>query len=110
MYVVACVFLVWLGLHIPPLLNRSGVEVAGGVARRESGEGGSGSRVLAATSATGSMTDAIAGAGGRDTSRDGVGPRLAYGIMVYQRKGYTPDMTLRQFTRMFEALYDPENT
>lgn len=39
-----------------------------------------------------------------------IGPRLAYGIMVYQRKGHTLQMTLNQFERMFNALYDEENT
>lgn len=108
----ACVLLVWLGLNIPALQNKN----AGGVVEtgvrtevRAKGEG-AGSRVLASNTVS-SVMDATAAAGsGRDTSGDGVGPRLAYGIMVYQRKGYTPAMTVHQFTRMFEALYDPENT
>ena len=111
-YLFACVLLVWLGLNIPALLNKNvGDVVEAGVRTEVRAKGeGTGSRMLAATTAS-STIDATAAAGsGRDTSRDGVGPRLAYGIMVYQRKGYTPAMTLHQFTRMFEALYDPENT
>ncbi|CAM9143706.1 unnamed protein product [Ectocarpus sp. 12 AP-2014] len=52
---------------------------------------------------------ARAGDGGVNRSSD-VGPRLAYGIMVYQRKGYSPQTTLDQFGRMLKALYDEENT
>lgn len=111
-YLIACVLLVWLGLNIPALLNKDADGVADKGVRTEvraKGEG-AGSRVLAATTAS-SVVDATAAVGsGPDTSGDGIGPRLAYGIMVYQRKGYTPEMTLHQFTRMFEALYDPENT
>ncbi|CAM9250441.1 unnamed protein product, partial [Discosporangium mesarthrocarpum] len=38
------------------------------------------------------------------------GPTVAYGIMVYQRKGHTPMKTIEQFSRMFWALYDECNT
>lgn len=40
---------------------------------------------------------------------DDIGPTLAYGIMVYQRKGYAVEKTLGQFKRMFDAMYDEHN-
>lgn len=42
-------------------------------------------------------------------SDDDEGPTLAYGIMVYQRKGYAVETTLGQFIRMFDAVYDESN-
>lgn len=41
---------------------------------------------------------------------DAVGPRLAYGIMVYQRQDYEVEKTMGQFKRMFDAMYDEHNT
>mmetsp|Transcript_32795 Transcript_32795/g.42108 ORF Transcript_32795/g.42108 Transcript_32795/m.42108 type:complete len:454 (-) Transcript_32795:403-1764(-) len=38
------------------------------------------------------------------------GPKIAYGIMVYQREGTSAEKVYRQFQRLFEALYHPENT
>ena len=99
-YLAAFVFLMWCGLQTSALLRGGG--------------GGTG--------ATGSDGAAVAAAGGEPQVRrqreltvagygeDDVGPRLAYGIMVYQRVGYSPQMTLDQFARMFNALYDVENT
>lgn len=37
-------------------------------------------------------------------------PTVAYGIMVYQRPHRTVLDTFRQFSRLFDALYDPANT
>ncbi len=100
-YLAACVFLLWGGLHVSALLRGGGgdagggaVEPMGGVERQHHQRG-----LLSAAE------EAIVGYREED-----VGPRLAYGIMVYQRKGYSPQKTLDQFGRMFNALYDEENT
>lgn len=98
-YLFACVFFVWCGRQLPSLfsggIGTGGADAAGTRAGAEVAMDAR--RNLGVTSATSS-------------GRTDVGPSLAYGIMVYQRKGYTPDMTLNQFTRMFDALYDEENT
>lgn len=97
-YLFVCLGLLWCGLQIPALAKgRDGRAATAPVAVGEGAE----RRQLAAT--------ARAGDGGVNRSGD-VGPRLAYGIMVYQRKGYSPQTTLDQFGRMLKALYDEENT
>lgn len=102
-YLAACVFLLWCGLHVSALLRGGGGGDAGGGAvepRHHQGvERRHHQRELL------SADEAIIGYRDED-----IGPRLAYGIMVYQRKGYSPQKTLDQFGRMFNALYDKENT
>ncbi|CAM9921014.1 unnamed protein product, partial [Ectocarpus fasciculatus] len=89
-YLFACLGLLWCGLQVSVLVKGRGGHAATATAVVAAGEGER--RQLAAT-------------------RSGdVGPRLAYGIMVYQRKGYSPQTTLDQFGRMLRALYDEENT
>lgn len=102
-YLATCVFLVWCGLQIPDLLRGNPSDDTPPLATLGGGVEAAG--VRAATS----RGRELASSGGR--GRDGdVGPTLAYGIMVYQRKGFTPQMTLDQFARMFRALYDEDNT
>lgn len=113
-FVAACVIMIWCGSQIPRYFrhdfdgadNSSSQRVfvsAGGV----DGVG----RAAAARGRKLSSFDGSSSSGGPALTYDGeVGPRLAYGIMVYQRKGYTPQMTLQQFARMFEAMYDEQNT
>lgn len=89
-YLFACLGLLWCGLQVSVLVKGRGGRAATATAVVAAGEGER--RQLA-------------------TTRSGdVGPRLAYGIMVYQRKGYSPQTTLDQFGRMLRALYDEENT
>lgn len=111
-YLAACVFLVWCGLQATALLRGGGAwGSAAGVGEASVGGGGGQQqqpppqRELTAAGRDAAAAPAVAGYG-----KDDVGPRLAYGIMVYQRVGYSPQMTLDQFARMFNALYDPENT
>jgi len=96
-YLAASVFLLWCGLHVSALLRGGGD--AGGAVEPRGIERHHQRALLSAEDA------AIVGYREED-----VGPRLAYGIMVYQRKGYSPQKTLDQFGRMFNALYDEENT
>ena len=97
-FLAACLLMVWCGLHLPRLLGEGAGE--GTVGNRE------GLQAFAVAEA------ALSGVAGSRTRGNGddTGPRLAYGIMVYQRKGSTVEKTLGQFTRMFNALYDTENT
>lgn len=97
-YLFACLGLLWCGLQLPVLAKGRDGRAANAAVVVDNGE----RRQLAATARVGD-------GGGVDQSSD-VGPRLAYGIMVYQRKGYSPQTTLDQFGRMLRALYDEENT
>lgn len=106
-YLAAFVFLVWCGMQASALLRGGAGAVSG-----EATAGGEQVplptpqlKSVVATSRGGGGAQAIAGYG-----EDDDGPTLAYGIMVYQRVGYSPQMTLDQFWRMFRALYDPANT
>lgn len=108
-YLAAFVLLVWFGLQVSASLRGGGghrVEAGGGGQQQQQ------QQELAAAAAGGgssySSTSTYAYSSGY--REDDVGPRIAYGIMVYQRKGYSPQMTLDQFARMFNALYDKENT
>ena len=109
-YLAALVFVMWCGMQTSALLRgggdgAGGSAVAGGEpAAAAAGEQARPQRELA-TSGVGVDTPPVPGYGEHD-----VGPRLAYGIMVYQRVGYSPQMTLDQWARMFDALYDQENT
>lgn len=97
-FLAACLLLVWCGLQTPRLLGEGASE---GVVEQRG--------VLHSSGVAAAVTS---GAAGDQAEKEDVGswPRLAYGIMVYQRKGSTIEKTLGQFTRMFEALYDEENT
>lgn len=104
-YLAAFVLLVWCGMQASALLRAE----VGGEQREEPS-------VAVATAAAAAAATAVVGRGDGSTvtvagyGEDDIGPRLAYGIMVYQRVGYSPQMTLDQFARMFNALYDKENT
>lgn len=104
----AFVFFVWCGLQTSALL-RGGGGGGGGVVSSQPAAVAGGQEVPPQrelrVAAGGGDARVVAGYG-----EDDVGPRLAYGIMVYQRVGYSPQMTLDQFARMFNALYDTENT
>lgn len=97
-FLAACLLLVWCGLQTPRLLGEGAIE---GVVEHRGLSHSSGVAAAVTSSAAGDQAE-----------KEAVGslPRLAYGIMVYQRKGSTIEKTLGQFTRMFEALYDDENT
>ena len=92
-YLACCLVLLWIGTQLPALVKgwmRTGPSNAASI--------GMGMK----------MTQR-----GRGTVFDGdddIGPRLAYGIMVYQRQGYAVEKTLGQFKRMFDAIYDEHNT
>eukprot|EP00752_Nemacystus_decipiens_P005882 g5316.t1 len=111
-YLAAFVFLVWCGLQASALLRGAGRGGGGGGGGGGEPTAGEPQQVrqqrelaFAPRRAGDSPTAVVAGYGEGD-----IGPRLAYGIMVYQRVGYSPQMTLDQFARMFNALYDTENT
>lgn len=90
-YLACCVVLLWIGTQLPALMR-------GWIRKRR----------LSATSVDMRMNMTERGRGA--IIDDGIGPRLAYGIMVYQRQGYAVEKTLGQFTRMFDAIYDEQNT
>lgn len=101
-YLVGCSLVFWCGLRISTL---GGGVSAGGEERRPAQR-----QLMDGVGVDGASVKTV------PTSRSGhrvegdVGPRLAYGIMVYQRQGYSPQKTLDQFARMFNALYDKDNT
>ncbi|CAB1100933.1 unnamed protein product [Ectocarpus sp. CCAP 1310/34] len=97
-YLFVCLGLLWCGLQISEFAK--GKDGHAATAAAAAGEGAERRQLAAAARADNS---------GVNRSGD-VGPRLAYGIMVYQRKGYSPQTTLDQFGRMLKALYDEENT
>lgn len=115
-YLVACVLLVWFGLQVSAVLrggtNGSGVVEAGGGQRQQQHQ----RQQPARQEERRELASARGGREGGDSStikgygEDDIGPTIAYGIMVYQRKEYSPQSTLDQFARMFNALYDEENT
>lgn len=105
-YVIACGFLLWLGTQIPTLFRPPSITVGEArVAAKDIIAGG------ARATESGLAVEAAPSVGSREGKNEtGNGPNLAYGIMVYQRKGHTTEKTLGQFTRMFDALYDDHNT
>lgn len=103
-YLAAFVFFVWCGLQASALL-RGGGGVGGVPQPTQQRELAVAATTTTTTSGGDKAPVGVAGYGEQD-----VGPRIAYGIMVYQRVGYSPQMTLDQFARMFNALYDEENT
>lgn len=115
-FLVSCVLFLWLGAQLPKASRALHIRPfaaarLGGVA----GESGAGHE-----KAVGSKYRSIPTAEARRlcaesyesdiNGPDGIGPTLAYGIMVYQRKGYAVEKTFGQFNRMFNALYDKKNT
>lgn len=115
-YLAACVLLVWFGLQVSSLLSGDFSSVVEGegvqkVQRQQlqqkpqKQQPSQRRELVSATNGGVSSSKTIPGYG-----EDDIGPTIAYGIMVYQRKGYSPQMTLDQFARMFNALYDKDNT
>lgn len=100
-YLSTCALLLWVGTHIPHLV---GSLAAPSVAYWTGTSGGSALAIEQSTTKGAFLQD-------EDKSLTAAldGPTLAYGIMVYQRKGHEVNRTLSQFTRMFDALYDEHN-